>query len=111
MAWETRGNRSYYYRSVRRSGRVVKEYVGAGVVATLGARLDELARERRAIERQDRVAERDRYEGLETQTLELIRITDALVAATLTVAGYHRHDRGAWRRRRDRPGEAETETV
>jgi hypothetical protein len=109
MAWELRGNRSYYYRSVRRGGRVIKEYVGTGRVAELYARLDALARERRANERQDRAVEQDSWNALEAQTDELIRITDALVAATLTVAGYYRHDRGAWRRRRERPGEAQKE--
>jgi hypothetical protein len=107
MAWEQRGNRSYYYRSVRRRGRVVKEYFGTGRVAELCAQLDALILERRAIERQDRAAERDRCDALEARTLELIQLTDALVAATLTVAGYHRHDRGTWRRRRDRSGAAE----
>ena len=109
MAWETRRGRRYYYRSVRRGGRVVKEYFGTGRVAELCAQLDALTLERRAIERQDRAAERDRCDALEARTLELIELTDALVAATLTVAGYHRHDRGAWRRRRDRPGQAEEE--
>jgi hypothetical protein len=109
MAWERRGNRSYYYRSVRRGGQVVKEYLGIGTVAELGAQLDALTRERRAIEQQDRAAERSRCDMLEEQTLELIQLTDALVAATLTAAGYHRHDRGAWRRRRERPGQADEE--
>ena len=109
MAWETRRGRRYYYRSVRRGGRVVKEYGGAGRVAELWAQLDALTLERRAIERQERAAERARSDALEAQTLELIQLTDALVVATLTAAGYHRHDRGAWRRRRDRPGPADEE--
>jgi hypothetical protein len=109
MAWETRRGHRYYYRSVRRGGRVVKEYFGTGRVAELCAQLDAVTLERRAIERQDRGAERDRFDAMEGQTLELIQLTDALVAATLTIAGYHRHDRGAWRRRRDRSGPAEEE--
>ena len=109
MAWEQRGNRSYYYHSSRRGGRVVKEYFGTGRVADLRAQLDGLTLERRAIKRQDRLAERGRCDALEARILELIQLTDALVAATLTVAGYHRHDRGAWRRRRDRSGAAKEE--
>jgi len=110
MAWETRRGHLYYYRSVRRGGRVVKEYFGTGRVAELYAQLDALTLERRAIERQDRADERARYEALDARTLELIQLTDALVAVTLMAAGYHRHDRGAWRRRRDRPGPADEET-
>src|SRR5688572_7989115 len=109
MGWETRRGRRYYYRSVRRGQRVVKEYVGSGPAAELSARLDALTLERRQIERQEQVAEQARYEELEAQTVELIELTDALVAAALAVAGYHRHDRGAWRRRRDRPGPDEEE--
>ncbi|MDX1935244.1 MAG: hypothetical protein SFU56_21815, partial [Capsulimonadales bacterium] len=51
MAWETRGNRSYYYSARRIDGRVVKEYVPA-VVATLAEARDEERREERTVERQ-----------------------------------------------------------
>ena len=55
MAWETRGNRSYYYRSVRSGTRVTKEYIGGGYVASLIARLD-------GIERDQRTQRRERLE-------------------------------------------------
>jgi hypothetical protein len=35
MAWEPRGTHTYYYRSVRRNGRVTKEYLGTGPLAAL----------------------------------------------------------------------------
>ncbi len=44
MAWESRGNGSYYYRKQRIGGRVVSEYVGQGEVAGLVAQLDAIER-------------------------------------------------------------------
>jgi hypothetical protein len=41
VAWEERGGRRYYYRSVRRGGRVVKEYVGTGPLTEATVQLDE----------------------------------------------------------------------
>ena len=40
MGWETRGNGTYYYRKVRRGGRVCSEYVGRGLVADMLADID-----------------------------------------------------------------------
>ena len=37
MAWEQRGPQTYYYRSVRRNGHVMKDYVGTGPLAALSA--------------------------------------------------------------------------
>jgi hypothetical protein len=100
MAWEQRGNGIYYYRSVRIGGRVVKEYCGAGVLAELAAREDDQRRRERAeIETRLR-QEREAVAAAVAAHEALSRATDALIMATLTAAGYHRHDRGPWRRRR-----------
>ena len=53
MAWEQRGNRSYYYRSVRSGTRVTKEYIGGGHAASLIAQLE-------GIERDQQVQKRER---------------------------------------------------
>jgi hypothetical protein len=39
---------------------------------------------------------------------ELCELTDLLVAATLVQAGYYRHHRGEWRRKREKRSETET---
>jgi hypothetical protein len=38
---------------------------------------------------------------------QVIQLTELLARAALAAAGYHRHDRGNWRKRRDRPGKAD----
>lgn len=101
MGWETRqrGGR-YYTRSRRVGGRVVREYVGAGRVAELAAMFD-------AAERREREAVRDSLRQAQASDTpafaalaDLGTVLDGLAAAFLIGAGYHRHHRGEWRRRR-----------
>ena len=100
MAWEERGGRRYYYRSVRRGGRVIKEYVGTGPVAEATAQLDEEERLRREEEAQAWKEERRRMEILEAQIEELCDAAETLSRAALVAAGYRQHNRGEWRLRR-----------
>ncbi len=102
MGWETRqrGGR-YYTRSRKVNGRVAREYVGTGRFAELVAAQD-------VAERRERVAARERErqaEALDAPAFaalaELGRVLDGLAAAFLIEAGYRRHHRGEWRRRRD----------
>ena len=101
MAWEKRQRGGHYYtRSKRVGGRVVREYVGTGRIGELAAAADARERAKRAAE-----AEAWRTERVEmAATDELVREFDALVSlltrGTLIAAGYHRHHRGEWRRRR-----------
>ena len=103
MAWETRerGGR-YYTRSRKVRGKVVREYVGTGPRAELAAAEDALHRAARARAAQDRRGERERWADLEAPLAQLDGLGDALLAAVLLAAGYHRHDRGVWRQRRRR---------
>ena len=100
MAWEQRGGQTYYYRSVRQGGRVVKEYAGGGLMGTLAAEFDADARERRQHERSRLDAERERWADLDQQADRFGDWADALATAEFVRAGYRRHDRGEWRRRR-----------
>ncbi len=102
MGWEHRYGGVYYYKSSREGGRSVKAYFGRGIVAELAARLDAEARARRTAEADAILAERARLEPLDSSLEALDAACRTMVAATLTVAGYHQHDRGAWRRRRVR---------
>ncbi len=100
MAWERRRNGTYYYRTHKMQGRVVKEYIGTGALAEVAAERDALAREARAdaVERQ-----RQERAVLLSEDAPLEVFADALetlTRATLLLAGYHRHHGGEWRKRR-----------
>ena len=101
MPWARVGSRRYYYRSQRVAGRPVRRYVGTGTVADLAAAVDDLRKLRRVIADRELKAEQTRRHQAETPLGALCRLTDFLTRATFVTAGYHQHDRGAWRRRRD----------
>ena len=101
MGWETRRNgRRYYYTARRQGARVVKQYLGAGEFADALAGIDDLDRQRRRLEAHARRAERDDLKALDDQVKTLGQLADTLARAALVLAGYHRHDRGEWRKRR-----------
>jgi hypothetical protein len=100
MAWEQRGNGSYYYRSVRSGTRVTKEYAGGGLMGVLAADLDAEEREQRAHDRAQLEKRRADSAALEQSTRELEQMSDAIMSLVLEADGYRQHDRGEWRRRR-----------
>src|SRR5262245_37811952 len=102
MPWANRGDRRYYYRSSRVNGRPTKVYVGTGEAAAEAAAEVERRKAERAERQRARAAEADAY-GQSTAPLdELCRFTDVLLRVSLVLAGFRRHDRGEWRRRRRR---------
>lgn len=103
MGWEARGDgcRSYYYRGRKVDGRVVKEYVGTGEVAELSAALDARERDARAAAAEALRERRARDAEVDADVGAIEEAARVLAAATLLAAGYHRHHRGEWRRRRD----------
>jgi hypothetical protein len=101
MAWEKRGGKLYYYRSVRRGDKVQKVYLGTGIFGELAARRDEEKRERQAAKRDYVHKELERLEALAAPVLELDEVADVLAWAHLVASGCHRH-KGEWRRERTR---------
>src|SRR5689334_5000961 len=101
MGWERheRGG-PYYTRSRRVGGRVVREYVGGGLIGELAAELDAEERRERRREAEARRADEAAWAELDGMTAELGELVDGLAAAALLLAGFHRHDRGEWRRKR-----------
>jgi hypothetical protein len=101
MGWETRrGQGRYYTRSRKVNGRIIREYVGTGLVAELAAQQDAEARAQRLAERERLQHESVRWAAIAAALTELSRLLDGLTAAALMAAGYHQHHRGAWRKRR-----------
>ena len=104
--WEHRDRGgSYYTRSHKVAGRVVREYVGTGPLAELAAELDAEERRQRQEQRQVWREELERMEALEGSIEELCEASEVLARAALVVAGYRRHNRGEWRKKRERCAE------
>ena len=101
MGWETRrGQGRYYTRSRKVNGRIIREYVGTGLVAELAAQQDAETRAQRLAERQRLQQEATRWTSAVAPLTQLSQLLDGLTAAVLIAAGYHQHHRGAWRKRR-----------
>jgi hypothetical protein len=103
MAWQVVDGRKYYYRHRRVDGRPRTVYVGAAgsAAAELAAAADDLRRLGREAAARDRLAEQARQREVEDPLVRLCALSDVLTRAALLTAGFHRHHRGPWRRRRE----------
>ena len=102
MTWETRGvHGPYYTRSRRVDGRVVREYVGRGPLAEIIAQADEAEREARRLERRREREQMEQDRELDQLFSAYSAGVDELLRGVLEAAGYYRHKRGEWRRRRE----------
>jgi hypothetical protein len=102
MPWETRKGKKYYYRTVKRGGRVWREYWGCGPDARLAAALDAEERQRRAGMAAAFRDERVRAVAADAAAALFAGLVLDLLRAELVAAGYHQHARGHWRRRHGR---------
>jgi len=98
MGWDKDGR--YYTRSRRENGRVVREYIGGGVLGELAAQMDAITRDKRDTDREGNRIFRQEIETLDASVAELNELADLLVAAALLAAGFRQHNRGNWRKRR-----------
>jgi hypothetical protein len=102
MGWEKRDRGGLYYtRSKKVGGRVVREYVGGGILGHIAALQD--AQERRLREEEAALwkEECERLESLVAPVEQLCEVAEILSRATLLAAGFRRHQRGEWRRKRE----------
>ena len=89
MSLEHRGKAKSYYRVRRKNGRFVKEYVASGEAAEEAAKRD--AEER---------ARREEIARINAMLTVLDEVCEMAIEVTMIAAGYHRHDRGPWRKKR-----------
>jgi len=80
-------------------GRVVREYVGTGVIAELSAQMDAEEREERDQAQAALKAECDSDCAQEKALTDYCRTVGEVLTEALLAAGYHKH-KGQWRRRR-----------
>jgi len=100
--WERRERGgSYYTRSRKEGGRVVRQYVGGGLLGELAARMDAEGRRRREEREAAQREERERLDALVAPVEELCEAAEVIARAALLASGYHRHNRGEWRKRRE----------
>jgi hypothetical protein len=100
--WERRERGGLYYtRSRKVNGQVIREYVGRGVLGELAAWMDAEDRRRREEEEAAWREERERLEELASLVDELCQDVETIAYATLLAAGFRRHNRGEWRRKRE----------
>ena len=102
MGWEKRESGGpYYTRSRKVGGQVVREYLGGGILGHIAALQDAQERQWREAEAAVWEEERDSLEALVTPVEDLCEATEILYRATLVAAGFRRHRRGEWRRKRE----------
>ena len=102
MGWETRSRGGRYYtRSHKVDGRVVREYVSSGLLGELAARSDVADRDNRQERTQVLRREQAQWAVVEGPLADLDELAGILTEGMLLLAGYHRHHRSEWRRRRE----------
>jgi hypothetical protein len=98
--WERRERGGLYYtRSRKENGRVVREYVGGGVLGELAAQMDAERRRRQQEEEESWREERERLDALTAPVEELCEAAEVIARAALIASGYRQHNRGEWRKR------------
>ena len=109
MAWEQRGTKGYYYRSVRHGSRVTKTYIASGTFGMLAAERDAEARAERQAPAEAWQQARKDMEALDAQFTAWWTASSTLIDAYLTATGYYRHKRGPWRKRARRSPAPQTD--
>jgi hypothetical protein len=103
MAWESRQGKQYYYRSVRVGHTVRRVYAGTGEDGQQAAAEDARRRAARLAREEARREEAELWDEAESQLGEFVRLTENLARAALMTAGYFRHARGHFRKKRNMP--------
>lgn len=100
MAWETRNGRSYYYRKVRKGGRVFSVYEGGGISGEIAAAQDAGEQAKKSQTRAELQREMVAQDRIDNLIGESERIAQDAARHALEAAGFHRHNR-QWRLKRN----------
>jgi hypothetical protein len=100
MPWKIINGKSYYYRNVRKGGKVHSEYIGSGSVAERAYEIDRRVKRARDEDASAWRVEREAIEAADKIQAATFDAVEVMVRLTLELAGFHRHKRGEWRRRR-----------
>jgi hypothetical protein len=100
MAYESRGNKRYYYRKKRKGSHVLSEYVGSGELADALSKLDALEQQQREIENEKQRLQRAEIEGVDDEIDAACDLNRAVVDALFLTLGFHKHKR-QWRRKKN----------
>ncbi|GAA4470462.1 hypothetical protein GCM10023189_59100 [Nibrella saemangeumensis] len=101
MGLEIRNGRPYYYRKVRRDGKVTSEYAGSGIVAEYAALMDEADRPDKEQQRESSRQQREADRKADQELLSLEQSLNELFTAVALANGYHKVKR-QWRKKRQR---------
>jgi beta-phosphoglucomutase-like phosphatase (HAD superfamily) len=100
MGIEHRNGRAYYYRKVRRDGKVKSEYCGSGELAYMAKELQVDAAYSQ-MERNEK--KRKQKEELQTSQQEILQLEEQLNELFTRIAlasGYHKDKSRTWRKKR-----------
>lgn len=101
MGWERRQRGGLYYvRKVRVGDKVQSLYVGSGELAALSSQLDEYDWDERQSEQKQRRQELDALAASDAAMAAFCADVEATLREALEAAGFYRHNRGEWRKRR-----------
>jgi thioredoxin-like negative regulator of GroEL len=101
MAWESRGNKDYYYRKEWIDGKCVSSYVGAGELAELLAQLDRITQAEKGIEAEKQRESREKEAEIDRNLNEIERKTRDLVESFLIERGFYKTSSREWRIKTD----------
>jgi transcriptional regulator with PAS, ATPase and Fis domain len=100
MGWEERCGRRYYYRKVRKGGRVFSVYEGGGISGEIAAAQDAGEQGKQTRTRAELQREQAAQDRIDNLIGESERIAQDAARYALEAAGFHRHKR-QWRLKRN----------
>lgn len=105
MPWVTSAYSRYYIRRPRKGGRRCFEYVGIGPKGERAAAEDAKKRAEQLALNLRRKDDEQAWQQATQPLDQLAAVACTLMRGALVAEGFHRHDRGEWRRKREEPQE------